>query len=204
MANGTGPSGMLTCAIRPSGIFGEGDIMVLKQMIRLYREGRTNVQVGNGDNMFDFTYVGNVAHAHLLAGHALLAAYSSRVSSVDEGMRVDGEAFIITNDEPVYFWDFPRAIWSQSGSNKGVDHVWILARPLALVIGWLSEMAAAARGVPPGLTRSRMEYSCMTRYYNITKAKTRLGYMPQVSLEDGIKKGCAWFREKDAAGEIVW
>jgi sterol-4alpha-carboxylate 3-dehydrogenase (decarboxylating) len=31
----------------------------------------------------------------------------------------------------------------------------------------------------------------MTRYYNIDKAKQRLGYTPLVGLQDGIKRGVA-------------
>jgi sterol-4alpha-carboxylate 3-dehydrogenase (decarboxylating) len=202
-ANRTGPSNLLTCAIRPAGIFGEGDTMVLKQMIRLHREGRTNVQVGDNNNIFDFTYVGNVAHAHLLAARALLATHASPTIPLDTE-RVDGEAFIVNNDEPVYFWDFARCIWRYAGSDKGTDHVWVLARTPGMVVGFLAEVAAAIARKKPGLTRGRIQYSCMTRYYNIDKIKTRLGYRPQCSMEEGIKRGVAWFKEKDAAGEMVW
>ena len=31
----------------------------------------------------------------------------------------------------------------------------------------------------------------MTRYYNIDKAKRRLGYKPIVGLEDGVRRGVA-------------
>jgi sterol-4alpha-carboxylate 3-dehydrogenase (decarboxylating) len=41
----------------------------------------------------------------------------------------------------------------------------------------------------PNFTKSRVRFSTLTRYYNITKAKQRLGYAPIVSLEEGIKRG---------------
>ncbi|KAF3360472.1 hypothetical protein VdG1_01432 [Verticillium dahliae VDG1] len=54
----------------------------------------------------------------------------------------------------------------------------------------------------PTFTRQRCVFSCMTRYYNITKAKRVLGYRPIVSLDDGIKRGVRWFLDQEAAGLI--
>jgi len=189
---------LLTCAIRPSGIMGEGDTMVLYHMINIYRQGRTNVQVGNNNNMFDFTYVENVAHAHLLAARALLATAALGTTPLDHE-RVDGEAFIITNDSPVYFWDFCRAVWAAAGSPLGTDHVWNLPRDVGMVLGYLSEWFFWAIRKPPTFNRQRIIYSCMTRYYDISKAKKRLGYKPLVSLEEGVKRSVKWTLEQEAA-----
>ncbi|CRK13635.1 hypothetical protein BN1708_017192, partial [Verticillium longisporum] len=103
--------------------------------------------------------------------------------------RVDGEAFIVTNDAPIYFWDFTRAIWRAAGSDKGTSHVWAIPRELGLVLGFASEVVFHILGKTPTFTRQRCVFSCMTRYYNITKAKRVLGYRPIVSLDDGIKRG---------------
>ena len=54
---------MLTASIRPAGIMGEGDVQLVPPMLDLYFQKRTNWQVGSNDNLFDFTYVGNVALA---------------------------------------------------------------------------------------------------------------------------------------------
>ncbi|KAL2262852.1 hypothetical protein VTK26DRAFT_9239 [Humicola hyalothermophila] len=185
---------LLTCAIRPSGIMGEGDTMVLYHMINIYRQGRSNVQVGDNDNLFDFTYVENVAHAHLLAARALLVTAKSSTVPLDHE-RVDGEAFIITNDSPVYFWDFCRAVWAAAGSPHGTEHVWTLSREVGMVLGFLSEVFFGIIRKPPTFNRQRIVYSCMTRYYNITKAKRRLGYKPLVSLDEGIKRSVKWTLE---------
>jgi len=177
---------------------GEGDTMVLYHMINIYRQGRTNVQVGNNNNMFDFTYVENVAHAHLLAARALLATAALGTTPLDHE-RVDGEAFIITNDSPVYFWDFCRAVWAAAGSPLGTDHVWNLPRDVGMVLGYLSEWFFWAIRKPPTFNRQRIIYSCMTRYYDISKAKKRLGYKPLVSLEEGVKRSVKWTLEQEAA-----
>ncbi|KAI1759731.1 3-beta hydroxysteroid dehydrogenase/isomerase family-domain-containing protein [Hypoxylon sp. FL1150] len=197
-ANRTEGSDLLTTAIRPSGIFGEGDMQLVHHAVNTYREGKDKVQVGSNENLFDFTYVENVAHAHLLAARALLVTHGSSTAPLDHE-KVDGEVFIITNDSPVYFWDLMRAIWREAGSQKGTDHVWILSRDVGLLLGLLSEVAFTIMRKTPTFTRQRIVYSTMTRYYDITKAKRRLGYKPLVSLSDGVKKTVKWTLEQEKA-----
>ncbi|KAB5536546.1 hypothetical protein GE09DRAFT_1176460 [Coniochaeta sp. 2T2.1] len=195
-ANRTGASNLLTAAIRPAGILGEGDTMLTHHMVNIYRQGRTNVQVGSNENLFDFTYVVNIAHAHLLAAWALLCTHSAKTDPLDHE-KVDGEAFLITNDSPVYFWDFARAVWRAAGSELGTDHVWTLPRDVGYVLGYLSECFFAVIRKPPTFNRQRIVYSCMTRYYDISKAKRRLGYKPLVSLDEGVKRAVKWFLDQE-------
>ncbi|CAJ2501779.1 Uu.00g046320.m01.CDS01 [Anthostomella pinea] len=202
-ANRAEPSpSLLTTAIRPSGIFGEGDIQLVHHAVNVYREGKDKIQVGTNTNLFDFTYVENVAHAHLLAARALLVTHAKSQANETKPLdyeRVDGEAFIVTNGSPVYFWDMMRAIWRAAGSPRGTDHVWILSRDLGLVLGFLSEVAFGILRKPPTFNRQRIVYSSMTRYYDIAKAKRRLGYAPLVSLSDGVKRTVRWTLEQEKA-----
>jgi len=153
----------------------------------VYRNGQTGFQLGPNTNLFDFTYVGNVAYAHILAALALL--HSSKLTTIPlSHERVDGEAFMITNDEPVYFWDFARAIWKAAGSDKGTEHVWVIGTETGLALGATLEWIMWAIG-----RKSKLRYSSMTRYYDCSKAKLRLGYKPLTSLQEGITKGVNWF-----------
>ncbi|KAF4617917.1 hypothetical protein D9613_005909 [Agrocybe pediades] len=68
-ANGKG--GLLTVALRPAGIFGPGDRQAMTGFYQVYERGQTNFQIGDNTNLFDWTYVGNVAYAHLLAADKL-------------------------------------------------------------------------------------------------------------------------------------
>lgn len=63
-ANGTNGT-LATCAIRPSGIFGEGDATFFPTLVAKARQGKLKFYIGNGKNLVEFTYVGNVAQAHL-------------------------------------------------------------------------------------------------------------------------------------------
>ena len=183
----------LTAAIRPSAMFGEGDVQLLPPGLSAYYRGQTRVQIGSNDNLFDFTEITNVAHAH----HLCLAALLATRDREDKGgaapldhEKVDGEAFLITNDSPVYFFDFARAVWSAAGDKTEIKQVWWLSKDIGLLIASLMEFVFwILRLGKPNLTRQQVQYTCMTRYFNIDKAKRRLGYTPVVKMDEGIRKG---------------
>ncbi|PFH53961.1 hypothetical protein AMATHDRAFT_78713 [Amanita thiersii Skay4041] len=87
-----GKNGLLTVALRPAGIFGPGDRQVMSGLYQVYERGQTHFQIGDNTNLFDWTYVGNVAHAHLLAADKLdapppappLASLEKPATSVDD------------------------------------------------------------------------------------------------------------------------
>ncbi|CAI6331593.1 unnamed protein product [Periconia digitata] len=191
------PAGFLTCAIRPAGIFGEGDVQLLPPMISACRKGQNKFQVGDNTNLSDFTYVENVVYGHLLAAQALLQTHNIIPTIPLDNEKVDGEAFFITNGQPVYFWDFARAVWHAAGDRKTAKDVWTLDRDFAMAIGTVLENACWVLGKKPNINRKQVRYSTMNRYYNIDKAKKRLGYEPLVSLDVGIKRGVAQLVEQE-------
>jgi len=172
-------------------------------MLSVYWSGKTSFQLGSNENLFDFTYVLNVAHAHILAARALLS--TSLLSTVPlSHERVDGEAFFITNSSPVTFWDFARAIWAAAGSKDGTEHVWVISKDTGMAIGAVLEWMMWGLGKTPSLTRRQVKYSCLTRYYDISKARQRLGYEPIVGLGEGIEESVKWFvEEKRKNGKVV-
>lgn len=54
--------GMLTVAIRPTTIYGEGDLLITANLCRNACMGRARNQLGDGKNLVDVTYVKNVAY----------------------------------------------------------------------------------------------------------------------------------------------
>jgi len=48
-----------------------GDRQVMAGFYQAYEQGQTSVQIGDNNNLFDWTYVGNVARAHLIAADKL-------------------------------------------------------------------------------------------------------------------------------------
>ncbi len=59
-------SELATVALRPSGIFGEHDPLLVPLTVANAKKGKMKYIIGSGENLMDFTYVGNVAQAHLL------------------------------------------------------------------------------------------------------------------------------------------
>ena len=212
----------LTCALRPAGIFGDGDIQLIPGMLGAYTRGQTAFQIGQNTNLFDFTYVGNVAWAHLLAASALVSTSALSTRPLDSE-RVDGEPFLITNGSPVAFWNFARALWSQAHSllqspslnPPGAAHiplaspprdpsaVWTITGPAGLALATLMEYAMWALGKKAKLGRTEYRYSCMTRYFDVSKAVRRLGYQPRWSLEEGIDLGVRWWIEEQRQARLV-
>ena len=188
---------MLTIALRPAGVFGEGDMQAIPGMLQAYAKGQTNFQLGDNDNLFDWTYVGNVAYAHILASIAMIETHELKVEPLDSE-RVDGEAFMITNGEPMYFWDFARMVWRAAGDKTEPHQIWTIDQGIGLIIASLIEwLFWLAGGYTPNLTRAKVKYSCMTRYYNIDKAKAKLNYKPLVGVEEAVKRTVKWFQERD-------
>ncbi|KAK2743515.1 erg26, C-3 sterol dehydrogenase [Myotisia sp. PD_48] len=201
--NHTSPTDMLTVAIRPAGIHGERDTTLTQ---KLYEHGAKaspfvlSMQLGDNNNLFDFTYVGNIAYAHMLAAELLLATYSRAAAKQSlplDHERVDGEAFNITNDSPVYFWDMGRAIWALMDRCVEPEQVWALPEGALSVIGGILETVFGLFGKKPRLSRREVRYSCMTRYYSCDKAKLRLGYEPLVPLDEGVARSVGHILERE-------
>jgi sterol-4alpha-carboxylate 3-dehydrogenase (decarboxylating) len=191
---------MLTVTIRPAAMFGEGDVQMIPQMMKTYETGKAKFQLGSNDNLFDFTYVGNVAYAHMLAAQKLVEAYSASTPAL-AAERVDGEAFFVTNDEPYPFWDFPRALWSKAGDKTKPEERWVISKTvgltLATILEWIFWFLFWGRK-EPSMTRKKIKFSCITRTYRIDKAKSRLSYKPIVDMKEGIQRGADWYTTSKA------
>ena len=185
---------MLTASIRPSGIFGPDD-GTTKAMVENAPAGKLRYQIGNGKNLFDWTFIENVVYAHILAAQALLRAY---ITPPADKMRVAGEGFLITNDEHVPFWEFARAIGDAAGYVTKQEDIKVIPRWVGLSMATIAEWVVWITSF--GRKQSRMHrigvnYSCMTRTYRIDKARRVLGYRPQVSLQEAIRRSGGSFNK---------
>lgn len=284
------PEGLLTVSLRPAGIFGEGDRQALPGFFNVLQSGRTHFQIGDNQNLFDWTYAGNVAHAHLLAADALGVvggpnprrpreydsalllsehlphrALGEEEAKLERGVPIStnrqdvpapakdyarvhedrikdkthldervvfrnrfdhlfhhanpflasggnprpkvhslakpkltaaGEAFFITNGQPIAFWDFPRALWYRyNGHAVPREQLWVLGLQLALILALLAECFSWLTGRPVQFTRYRVTYTACARYYNIEKARRILGYEPLVGMDEAINRSVEWWKK---------
>lgn len=187
--------GMLTTAIRPSGLFGEDDLTTVKPMVDAAAEGKYRYQVGNGKNLFDWTYVGNAVDAHILAAQTLLKA-STATTRVSAAEAVDGEAFLVTNDEAMPFWDFARGLGAAAGYPTSPEEIRVIPRVVGLTMATIAEWVVLITSFgrrKSSMTRSGITFSTMTRTFRIDKAKRRLRYKPLVGMKEGIRRAGASF-----------
>nr|AAQ88129.1 C-3 sterol dehydrogenase [Cryptococcus neoformans var. grubii H99] len=189
---GEGGAKLLTCAIRPAGIFGPGDRQMISGFYSVVKNGQTKWQIGDNTNLGDFTYVGNIAHAHLLAADKLGAEAQKDEDEEGEGIPIAGQAYFITNGEPIYFWDFARTIWRQLGHVP--PYTIVLSTMLGLILASLAEIFSKLSGKEPGFTRFRVSQATQQRFYDIEKARRLLGYSPVVGMEEGMKTWTTWYK----------
>ncbi|KAK1288974.1 3beta-hydroxysteroid-dehydrogenase/decarboxylase isoform 1 [Acorus calamus] len=172
-----GVNRLLTCCIRPSSIFGPGDKLLVPSLVTAARAGRSKFIVGDGNNMYDFTYVENVAHGHICAEQAL--ALGGAVAE-----RAAGQAYFITNMEPIKFWEFmSRILEGLDYQRPGKKIPAAVVMPIAHVVEWIYRILGPWGMSVPQLTPSRIRLLSCNRTFSSLKAKDQLGYTPIVSLE---------------------
>ena len=98
----------------------------------------------------------------------------------------------ITNGEPVYFWDFAKAIWIGLGHVQ--PSVWVIPAFLGLILASLAETYSKLMGKEAGFTRFRVSQAVQNRYYDIERARRLLGYEPQVGMAEGMKRWTSWYK----------
>ena len=190
-----GENGVLVTALRGTTMFGEGDRMATPRFVETARAGRAKFQVGDGKNLFDFTYVGNTAYAHILAAKALVKEADDPNAAAGP-KKVNGEIFTITNDDHWPFWDFTRAIAAAAGHPVKKSEVWVVPSWLYYSSAMMAEWAiglASFGTKEASINRRMVKYLTMNRTFNIDKAKERLGYRPKWTMDEGIKRAVDWY-----------
>src|SRR3954447_12251900 len=100
--NGVGD--MLTCSIRPSGIWGRGDQTMFRKVFESVLAGHVKVLVGSKNVKLDNSYVHNLVHGFVLAGEHLVP-----------GGTAPGQAYFINDAEPVNVFEFTRPVIEACG-----------------------------------------------------------------------------------------
>lgn len=169
--------GLMACALRPCTIIGETDTAVIGLMHDLIAKGETKFIIGDGHNIYDFMYISNAVDAHILAIENLLTTGTAA-----------GEVFFISNQEPLYFWDFLAFVWAQFGHVPG----WRIHIPtgvawfVCLILEWITFLTGSASTLDTGSVQDGMRTQCS----NNGKAQKVLGYVPRVSISEGVRRSC--------------
>ena len=171
-------SGMLTSSIRPAVIYGEGDHQLVPSIVScIIDKNESPFLVGDGMNMWDTVYVGNVADAHVLDLENLLS----------DTPNAAGEAFFIQNNTPTTFREFCLIVWKTYNGHTPRFTVPIPTW-LAWGLGAVMEGLTWFTGTPATLSRGSINDATAVRYASGEKAKRILGYEPRVNMEEGLRR----------------
>lgn len=166
-----------TVSIRLASVYGERDNQLIPGALNILRQGRQRYQLGDNRNLYDAVSATNAATAHILAARALLAGISNPAA-----VKVEGEAFFISDSAPEFFWSFFRQIWKAAGDNTPLDQTIII--PTWFLFPFTSALELAYRICtlgyrrPKNLRRELVEWICLTRTFSIEKARKLLAYSP--------------------------
>lgn len=160
---------LATIIVRPKAIFGPGDGSLLPRLVDAARRKRL-IQIGAGCNCVDLTYVDNAVDALLLALRS---------------DRAVGHLYTITNGEPRRLWEVIRYVLHR----LGVGTEWRrLPYSAAYALAFLMEAASGFSSKEPILTRYTVGLLGRTQTFDIGAAQRDLGYVPAVSLADGLER----------------
>ena len=121
-----------TVSLRLCLIYGERDNQFVPGLLRAFYDKQMRVQLGNNQNKIDTVYAGTTASAHILAAKALLDP--SHASG-----KVDGEAFNITDGNPIPFWDLSRLVWRAAGDTTTPKDVFVIPAWIAMAMANVAE-----------------------------------------------------------------
>jgi sterol-4alpha-carboxylate 3-dehydrogenase (decarboxylating) len=185
-------------------LYGEGDFQMVEPVIRALEDGQTNIWMGYNDIDMDVVYVGHVAKAEIDAARGLLRRHIT-----SDGPKIDGEAFNITDDEPDKPWTFFRKYWILAGDKTPLSSIWMIPPSIVMFMAYFAEWFVWATSWgkmrPKMLKIERMEFVLLTRTYNISKARERLGFkpwedQPHANQEAAVKASVDWYLSPDVHG----
>ena len=165
--------GLPVTVVRPGLVYGPGDLHLLGFFVSI-KKGLFHV-IDGGKALLHPVYIDDLVAALLLCG---------------ERPQAPGRSYSIAGECPVTVRELALAI----------AHALDRELPAGSIPLWLANLASDIFAVMPGmkgehapLTRSRVKFLTNSRIYDISRAKSELGYAPKVNLEEGMKLTAAWY-----------
>lgn len=168
--------GLDVVVARPIGIYGPGDRRFLK-MFRGIAKGRFPI-LGSGEVFYHLTYIDDLVEGFRLCGEVPEAAGRTYLLAGPRYTTLNELAALVAHElgVPPPRWRLP--VWP----------FW--------TAGLVCEMICVPLRIEPPLYRRRVDFYTKSRAFDTTRARTELGFAPQVDLAEGIRKTADWYRQQ--------
>ena len=169
--------GLPLTVVRPGPIYGPGDLR-FRKLFRSIARGHF-VMVGSGEPFYHLTYVDDLCEGMILAAHSPTAV--GRVYIIAGATPVCTLNELVLRIADVIGVKLPRwrvPFWSVYAASVACEALWKILP-----------------GSPPLYPR-RVEFFSKSRSFDDSRARTELGYVPKVTLEDGLRRTFEWYRSE--------
>ncbi len=169
-----------TCSLRPHLIWGKGDPHLFPRVIEKAKSGKLR-RVGSGTNLIDTVHVSSAAAAHVSALKRLL----------DGDQAVNGQAFFLTDGQPIECWQWISQILETAGvpipdRSLSFQMAYRIGATLEAVYGGLRKKSE------PPMTRFVAAQLALDHYFSIEKAATLLDYRPNLNRDEELRACGPW------------
>ena len=170
-----GRLGIEVTIARPTGIYGPGDRRLLKLFKGVAR--RRWVTLGRGEIYYHLTYIDDLVDGLRLCGEHPAAANRTYILAGGEVTTLNALVALVAEGAGVPTPTRHLPVWP----------FW--------AAGAVCEALCGPLGIEPPLYRRRVDFFTKSRAFDITRAETEIGYAPQVSLREGIRRTLDWYRQ---------
>jgi len=166
---------MQVTIVRPTGIYGPGD----RRLLRLFRGvARQRFPIlGSGEIYYHLTYIDDLVAGFRLCGEHPAAA---------------NRTYILAGGEVTTLNELVKRIAGVAGVRPPRLHLPVWPFWMA---GAVCEAICVPFGLEPPIYRRRVDFYTKSRAFDITRARTEIGYQPRVGLSEGIEKTLTWYRQ---------
>ena len=163
--------------VRPSKVYGVNETnYTYLTLAKLVKKGFF-LKIGNGHNYPSNIYVHDFARF--------------LVCLVDNG-RI-GETYIVSSDKSIDFIESGKIIADELGIQLRVVKI---SPYIMLMASSILERIFTILGRKPVVTRKNIQMTLQDRVYDVSKVKREVGFTPEVSMEEGIRKVIRWYKKK--------
>jgi len=172
-------NGIIVTVNRPAMVYGPGDLRMMKLFKAIL--SKRFMMIGSGEVLAHLGYIEDQVDSFLLQ------AVAPRES-------VHLEIFNIASGEPITLNKLVSLIAEAGGVKTSrlkipVGPVWLTS--------YICELLFKPFGVKPPLFRRRVGFFTHNRAFDISKAKSYLGYNPSWSEKEGILKAIEWYKKEN-------